>query len=129
MAINAFDKLKKSRLGAPPTDENPQIADQPAVATVAPAGADSAFVPQSSKSPSQADTRHRKDRRTAPVSGTAVSDRIDGRTLRRTGRSVQFATKVTPEFDTRIRRLAQREGRLIIEILEAALDAYEREAR
>lgn len=51
--------------------------------------------------------------------------RIDGRTLRRSGRTVQFATRVSPSFDDRVRRMAQREGLLLVEVLERALDAYE----
>ena len=39
---------------------------------------------------------------------------------------MQFATRVTPEFDQRIRMIAEREGLLIVEVLERALDAYER---
>lgn len=52
-------------------------------------------------------------------------ERIDGRSLRRTGRTVQFATRVSPEFDTRIRTIAKRERLLLVEVLEKALDAYE----
>ena len=51
--------------------------------------------------------------------------RIDGRTLRRSGRTVQFATRVSPEFDERVRRIALRDGLLLVEVLERALDAYE----
>lgn len=51
--------------------------------------------------------------------------RIDGRTMRRSGRTVQFATRVSPEFDERIRQIAMREGMLLVEVLERALDAYE----
>ena len=51
--------------------------------------------------------------------------RIDGRTLRRSNRVVQFATRVTPEFDRRVRAIAMREGLLIVEVLEQALDVYE----
>ena len=51
--------------------------------------------------------------------------KLDGRSLRRSNRTVQFATRVTPEFDQRIRLLAQRERLLIVEVLERALDAYE----
>lgn len=53
------------------------------------------------------------------------ASRIDGRTLRRSGRTVQFATRVSPAFDARIRRIAQRDGMLLVEVLEQALDAYE----
>ena len=59
----------------------------------------------------------------APAAGEAV--RIDGRSLRRSGRTVQFATRVSPEFDRRVRSLAQRQGLLLVEVLERALDAYE----
>jgi hypothetical protein len=49
----------------------------------------------------------------------------DGRSARRTGRTLQFATRVSPEFDTRLRAIADREGRLLVEVLERALDVYE----
>lgn len=55
--------------------------------------------------------------------------RIDGRTLRRTGRTVQFATRVSLEFDDRLRRLAQRDGLKLVEVLEHALDIYETSRR
>ena len=51
--------------------------------------------------------------------------RMDGRTMRRSGRTVQFATRVSPEFDERIRQIAMRERLLLVEVLEHALDAYE----
>lgn len=63
----------------------------------------------------------------APEATPSISDRIDARTLRRSGRTMQFATRVSPEFDARIRRIAQREGLLLVEILEKALDAYEKQ--
>jgi hypothetical protein len=50
---------------------------------------------------------------------------MDGRTMRRSGRTVQFATRVSPEFDERIRQIAMREGLLLVEVLERALDTYE----
>lgn len=55
--------------------------------------------------------------------------RIDGRTLRRSGRTVQFATRVSPEFDDRLRQIAQRDRMLLVEVLERALDAYEQSRR
>jgi hypothetical protein len=54
-------------------------------------------------------------------------DRLDGRSLRRSNRIVQFATRVTPEFDRRIREIARDEHLLIVEVLERALEAYERQ--
>jgi hypothetical protein len=49
----------------------------------------------------------------------------DGRSARRTGRTIQFATRVSLEFDDRLRAIAEREGLLLVEVLERALDAYE----
>jgi hypothetical protein len=55
-----------------------------------------------------------------------IEGHIDGRRLRRSGRTVQLATRVSPEFDTRLRKIAQRDGLMLVELLERALDAYER---
>ena len=55
----------------------------------------------------------------------ASYDRLDGRSLRRSNRVIQFATRVTPDFDQRIRAIAMQEGLLIVEVLERALHAYE----
>jgi len=54
-----------------------------------------------------------------------MASRVDGRSLRRSGRTIQFATRVSPEFDERIRTIAKRERMLLVEVLEKALDAYE----
>lgn len=51
-------------------------------------------------------------------------ERIDGRSARRTHRTVQFATRVKPEWDVELRRLAQRDGLLLVEVLERALELY-----
>jgi len=45
--------------------------------------------------------------------------------MRRSGRTVQFATRVSPEFDERVRQIAMRDGMLLVEVLEHALEAYE----
>jgi hypothetical protein len=50
--------------------------------------------------------------------------RRDGRYLTRTNRTVYFGTKVTPEFDEAIRRLAHEQDKLITEMLEEFLAAY-----
>lgn len=51
--------------------------------------------------------------------------RMDGRSARRSNRTLQFATRVSPEFDERIRAIAARDGLMLVEVLEQALDAYE----
>src|ERR1700733_8804525 len=53
----------------------------------------------------------------------------DGRSARRTGRTVQFATRVTPDFDERFRIVAERDGLLHVELLERSLAAYENSQR
>jgi hypothetical protein len=61
----------------------------------------------------------------SPRISNVITGRLDGRSLRRSGRTVQFATRVTPEFDSRIRNLADTRKMLIVEILEEALDLFE----
>jgi hypothetical protein len=51
--------------------------------------------------------------------------RRDARSLRRTNRTLPFATRVSPEFDNRLRDIAERDGLKLVELLERALDAYE----
>ena len=98
-------KLKQKparRLGPPPAvDEASGNLSAPEVAPVAPAAV------------------------TAPA--PQVKARRDGRTLRRTGRTVTFATRVSPKFDERIRDIAEEKGLMLVEVLEQALAAYERE--
>jgi len=70
----------------------------------------------------------------APIAAppvTMATPFIDGRSLRvrRTPRTIQFSTKVTPEFDTKIRQVAQRDQLLLTELLELALEAYEKQAK
>ncbi len=54
---------------------------------------------------------------------TTVS--VDGRSTRKTGRTEQFATRVTPEFQKKVKMLAARDGLKIVELLEVALGYYE----
>jgi hypothetical protein len=62
----------------------------------------------------------------APAHAAPASpQRMDGRTARRSNRTLQFATRVSPEFDERIRAVAARDGLMLVEVLERALDAYE----
>lgn len=61
----------------------------------------------------------------APAAHPPLTKRIDGRSARRSNRTVQFATRVTAEFDDRIRAIAARDGLLLVEVMERALEAYE----
>lgn len=94
-----FGKLRRSRLGSPPPPG--EASGNLAAPETAPAS--------------------------VPPAGPAPAGRIDGRSLRRTARTVGFSTRVTPEFDLRLREIARRDRLLLTELLEHALAAYERE--
>lgn len=65
----------------------------------------------------------------APPSAPVAKVRRDGRSARRTNRTMPFATRVSPEFDERLRDIAERDGLLLVELLELALSAYEEKNR
>ena len=101
--------LRRSGLGAPPSQDEARIdlAPEPPRAAILSTGpATTSLLPRTEAAASQ-------------------PGRMDGRTMRRSGRTVQFATRVSPEFDERIRQIAMREGLLLVEVLERALDSYE----
>lgn len=50
--------------------------------------------------------------------------RRDGRSARKTNRTLAFATRVTPEFDKEVRDIADREDLKLVEVLEKAVEAY-----
>ena len=82
--------------------------------------------------PVPADTRGNLDQpEFAPASATraAPADRIDGRRLRATGRTVQFATRVHPDWKADLDDLARQTGKLYVELLEDALAALRRELK
>lgn len=61
----------------------------------------------------------------AELAPAAAPQRRDARAMRRTNRILPFATRVSPEFDNRLRDIAERDGLKLVELLERALDAYE----
>lgn len=63
------------------------------------------------------------------LAGAAVpaAKRRDGRSANKTGRTVPFATRVSEHFDGQLRDIAERDGLKLVEVLEKALEAYERE--
>ena len=63
--------------------------------------------------------------KTVVTPASSGQGRIDGRSLRKTGRTVQLATKVSPEYDEKLRLIAQRDNLNICVLLEKSLDAYE----
>lgn len=63
----------------------------------------------------------------SPVEAAKSSEgytRRDGRSARKTNRTLAFATRVTPAFDQEIRDIAEREGLKLVEVLEKAVEAY-----
>ena len=118
-----LSKLKLKRrttLGAPPPlDEASQNLKAPEIAPVV---APEALAPRAAVAPP------RKPPQTAARGQERATDRrerIDGRGLRKTGRTVQFANRVSWEFDDKLREIAQRDGLKLVEVLERGLDAYE----
>lgn len=93
-------KLKRNTLGAPPPME------EASTNLHAPEAVPAAHVPPAS-----------------PVS----IPRMDGRSARRTNRTLQFATRVRPEWDAELRALAQRDGLLLVEVMERALELYKKQ--
>lgn len=59
----------------------------------------------------------------APIDDHQPYIRRDGRSARKTNRTLAFATRVTPEFDEAIRDIADKENLKIVEVLEEALEA------
>jgi hypothetical protein len=117
-----LSKLKLKRrttLGAPPPlDEASQNLKAPEIAPV---------VAPEATAPPAAVTPLRKPQAAARSQERATErhERIDGRGLRKTGRTVQFANRVSWEFDDKLREIAQRDGLKLVEVLERGLDAYE----
>ena len=60
----------------------------------------------------------------APGNAGRDAGRVDGRTLRRTGRTEQFATRVHPQFRDELVEVAQATGKRYNEILEESLALY-----
>jgi len=138
-----ISKLRQVRgLGDPPTmDEGRDLS--PAAAPVLPVPSPPELPPQArapappieAKAPAPAAARPsaepatqlKRDRPLPPPSDAEPRPRIDARTLRRTGRTIHFATKVTEAYDYRVREIAAQTGKYLSEILEESLAAYERE--
>jgi hypothetical protein len=128
-----LSKIKKrSSLGAPPSpDEASQNLSAPETAPVHAPGAPDAgqgsdsVVPlrPSSVPPPSVVAADKVERRAVPAK--TAKKRIDGRSLRKTGRTVPFSTRVSEEWDEKLRMIAQRDDLNFGEVLEKALDAYE----
>jgi hypothetical protein len=111
-----LSKLKRrSWLGAPPApDEASANLSAPEVAPAAPSEQASTPEAPSPKVQRRVASDRKSERR-----------RIDGRSLRKTGRTLQFATRVTEEFDELLHKIAERDGLKLVEVLENSVAAYE----
>ena len=115
-----LSKLKRrSTLGAPPPlEEASQNLSAPEVAPViAPTATQPHTATPSLRKAEMAETGQER----APHG----QGRLDGRSLRKSGRTLQLATRVSWEFDDKLRHIAQRDGLKLVEVLERGLDAYE----
>ena len=114
-----LDRIKRKSptgtMGVPPSED--EASNNLQAPEVAPA----AEPPAAEEKPTAAKPAQQK-----PAAPEALPPRIDGRTMRRSGRVVTLATRVTPEFDAEVRQLAQERGLLIVEVLEEALAAYKK---
>ena len=55
-----------------------------------------------------------------------IGEKVDKRTLRKTGRTEQFATRVSKEWLVKIKEIAAQEKLKNVEVLEKALECYEK---
>jgi hypothetical protein len=114
---------RRNTLGAPPSlEEASQNLQAPEMAPVMEPPAE---VPRRATVPAQEPASTPENAIPQPP---YQQRRIDGRSLRKTGRTIQLATRVSWEFDEKLRSIAQRDGLKLVEVLEQALEAYE-EAR
>jgi len=135
-------KLRRGirRLGEPPTDSNPELSERPPPQLAPPnlvqptprAGDGAAPIPLPRSGPTMLapepieSTRlnHAQYLPAGPTDAFGGARYPDGRSRRRTGRIEQINVKVSAQFNTDLRGLADRQGLLIVEVLERALDAY-----
>ena len=116
-----LSKLKRrNTLGAPPPFE--EASQNLQALEIAPVVAAPTVLPPVEAVPVRTSVGEQQDDTAQPRD---AQYRIDGRSLRRTGRTLQLATRVSWEFDDKLRRIAQRDGLKLVEVLERALEAYE----
>lgn len=116
-----FGKIRRNLPPPPPMEEASENLKAPEVAPIAP---EVVVVPELFP-----ELRRPEPAPPIPLAPPSVAEapraRRDGRTLRRTNRTIAFATRVSAEWDERIRDIAERDSLKLVEVLERALDAYE----
>lgn len=58
-----------------------------------------------------------------------IGEKVDKRTLRKTGRTEQFATRVNKEWLEKVKEIAKSEELKYVEVLERALECYEKQRK
>ena len=58
-----------------------------------------------------------------------IGEKLDKRTLRKTGRTEQFATRVSKEWLEKVRKIAEKESLKLVEVLEKMLESYEKKLK
>ena len=58
-----------------------------------------------------------------------IGEKVDKRTLRKTGRTEQFATRVSKEWLEKVKAIAEKEDLKLVEVLERMLEIYERQSK
>jgi len=111
--IQKRSRPRPNPLGAPPTPEETRgNLKEPEVAPAPLAVVKEAPVTEEAPKPVKATRKAREET-------------IDGRTLRRTGRTEQFSTRVHPDFKKRLFKIAKHTGKNYNVILEECLDLYD----
>jgi len=55
-----------------------------------------------------------------------IGGKVDKRSLRKTGRTEQFATRVSKEWLEKVKGIAEKENLKLVEVLEKMLENYEK---
>jgi hypothetical protein len=55
-----------------------------------------------------------------------IGEKVDKRTLRKTGRTEQFATRVSKGWLEKVKGIAEKEYLKLVEVLERMLESYEK---
>jgi hypothetical protein len=110
----SIDEAREDLIPEPQAVEHErEVPPQPRVTSTAPS-------PNSSKSPRQSDPQ---------PENVEIDDydRVDGRSLRKTGRTIPFSTRLNMDTDRLIRRLAGKHKMLIAEVVERGARLLEKE--
>lgn len=139
VTVDASALKGRGRLGTPPKDGNPMIGGGTPLTTAtanvtlappapgqmaAPApslGAESPVLPVAAPA---CPLTGPQGAALAAAIAKPQHGRIDGRSLRRTGRVRQLNLKVTAEFDDQLRAIASARGKMLAEVLEDAMASY-----